>query len=561
MKKLIFGSILMLFVLSIYQCASNNEDKALSISEIKPPLESANVGFEEYKIDASKAQTIQIPSGSSIEKPENAFVDEDGKDVKEVTLKYREMVSPGEIILSGIPMQYDSAGTRFQFKTGGMFELNGFTAAPKGDGTKLGFVGSQSTNIAKCCVIFVKNMLVSYIRTFNLPMSLQSGSFAFYNNYLAQNIAKDEKAVNIKKGKAVTVNFNSPYDGNYNLYFWDKVKGWIFSTPSTAIKTRKDTANKEVKDKSQAKNGTKIVQTTPPVKPVKYSVNNDKVLDIQADYSRFPELMDYANIIWKHVGNESDGYIDSTLKMNWKSIVIDSFDVKNNKYKVTFTRNKISRKITVSPVLDGKSFKKAEEIYNQQLLAYKEYLNERKQASNKKDEKKAAMDMLNNFKNNTKAKDDDLTKNFTIRTLPIYNFGIYNCDTPLASIIRYAKQLEGLVALNLKATIKNESKNLPLYHVAGDGNVITRYESNNLGQFKYDPDEFNAIVVIMPDSTAAIFTDKDFRRLNFKPITAKDAESVSDGLGKLRKECTIQLKQTNEKIRDSKKLDELVSGL
>jgi hypothetical protein len=76
------------------------------------------------------AQDIKLPSGTQIAVPVNCFVDKDGKAVKgDVDLVFEEFLSAGSIISSQITMTYDSAGTRSNFESAGMFRINAF----KGD--------------------------------------------------------------------------------------------------------------------------------------------------------------------------------------------------------------------------------------------------------------------------------------------------------------------------------------------------------------------------------------------------------------------------------------------
>ncbi len=80
-----------------------------------------------FMIDVAKDTTLLYNTGSLIKIPANSFVDALGNKVEGlVELKYREFHNVGEIILAGIPMTYDSAGTQYHFESAGMFEMNAF---------------------------------------------------------------------------------------------------------------------------------------------------------------------------------------------------------------------------------------------------------------------------------------------------------------------------------------------------------------------------------------------------------------------------------------------------
>ncbi len=96
---------------------------------VNPPIAGVNIPDTTLKINAETGGTITLPSGSMIEIPANAFVNADGSIVKGmVDLKYREFRKPTDFFVSGIPMTYDSAGTKYTFESAGMFDLNGFAA-------------------------------------------------------------------------------------------------------------------------------------------------------------------------------------------------------------------------------------------------------------------------------------------------------------------------------------------------------------------------------------------------------------------------------------------------
>jgi hypothetical protein len=95
---------------------------------VNPPLAGVTLPDTTLQINAEIGGTIILPSGSMIEVPANAFVNMDGSKITGlVDLKYREFRKPTEFFVSGIPMTYDSAGTKYTFESAGMFDLTGFS--------------------------------------------------------------------------------------------------------------------------------------------------------------------------------------------------------------------------------------------------------------------------------------------------------------------------------------------------------------------------------------------------------------------------------------------------
>ncbi|MEY4602740.1 MAG: hypothetical protein RIT43_32 [Bacteroidota bacterium] len=89
---------------------------------ILPPL-GKRIPFTKKSFKAEDGLTLHMPTGTHIVIPSDALVDENGNRVSgNVTARFREFHTPGEILHSGIPMQFGDDRTDF-FSSGGMMEL------------------------------------------------------------------------------------------------------------------------------------------------------------------------------------------------------------------------------------------------------------------------------------------------------------------------------------------------------------------------------------------------------------------------------------------------------
>jgi len=89
---------------------------------IVPPL-GKKIPFIRKTFHAENGLTLHLPTGTHVVIPENALVDEEGQPVKgKVTARFREFHTAGEILHSGIPMQFGDDRTDY-FSSGGMMEL------------------------------------------------------------------------------------------------------------------------------------------------------------------------------------------------------------------------------------------------------------------------------------------------------------------------------------------------------------------------------------------------------------------------------------------------------
>ena len=138
MKNLALKSFLGLPIFFVSSSCSNNSNSgqetdsvlkknattAVSEKFIKPPLNQVNVPFSHHSFSVEEGASITLPSGATIKFPSNSLLDINGDLVKgDVEVKLREFKDPFDFFVAGIPMTYDSSGTRYNFESTAMFEL------------------------------------------------------------------------------------------------------------------------------------------------------------------------------------------------------------------------------------------------------------------------------------------------------------------------------------------------------------------------------------------------------------------------------------------------------
>lgn len=93
-------------------------------SDDKLSISGFTIKEQTYTFSNSYPQTINYPSGTIIDVPENAFVDKNGNRViGEIKMNYIEYRDPVDFILGNIPMEYHQDGEDFLFNSGGMFRI------------------------------------------------------------------------------------------------------------------------------------------------------------------------------------------------------------------------------------------------------------------------------------------------------------------------------------------------------------------------------------------------------------------------------------------------------
>lgn len=96
---------------------------------VQPPFKTINVAYDEFNLDADSSYKLNAKNnyGSVIEIEKGIFVSSAGEKIEgKIKLRYRELHTMNEILLSGIPLNYDAAGMLKRFHSAGMFEIKAF---------------------------------------------------------------------------------------------------------------------------------------------------------------------------------------------------------------------------------------------------------------------------------------------------------------------------------------------------------------------------------------------------------------------------------------------------
>lgn len=126
-NKLLFGVLLAFLMTCCTQTAPLSQFDGL-----EPTFQHFDVPTQSLVLDPINGDTFYLSNGGSIEIPAGALVDANGTTLSEtVDLQFREFHNQADILASGIPMRYDSAGTNGHMVTAGMFELRATVASGK----------------------------------------------------------------------------------------------------------------------------------------------------------------------------------------------------------------------------------------------------------------------------------------------------------------------------------------------------------------------------------------------------------------------------------------------
>jgi hypothetical protein len=486
----------------------NKQNKAF----IAPPISKLNVPYTSYKVKAEQGATIKHKSNSKIIIPKKAFVDKQGHDiVGEVEIKYREFHNQADIIASGIPMTYDSAGVQSHFESAGMIDIKGY----------------------------------------------QNGAPVFIN-----------------PKKQITVEFSSEHTADrYNMYELDTVtKNWTYLGRDNSLVNKKqlkpnkqsEVALIEKKDSPKAQELQKQIDAIPPKieaekitytqkvnqlpkhiepnKPTK-AIAGRPQFQLEVNYKEFPELAAFKNAVFE-VGTENKNYNSKLADITWSSAEVSEGPQKGKNYLLTLKLRERVEKLIVYPALTGSDYDKALKSYESKFADYKN-LAAKREADEKRLKEEFEAKQVALFEERKKLKEEQVQANIkywqeqqakldeeyssmgnqekVVRIFNISRFNIYNSDCP-KSLPNDAK-MNPIYVLNNGSSRINPSS---VYLISHSRNLVYNLP---YGQLPYNTNETYSLCILAKgklylcnkETFSAITTAKQ----NKIPLTELDA-NVND---------------------------------
>lgn len=305
------GCYCIALILSLISCNSeSNKSKVLpKQSFVYQPFENVRIEPQTYQIDPNKDNVIKLENGTRINIEANTLVDKDNRPIKDsVFVKYSEFHNAEDILLSGIPMEYDSAGNKYIFESAGMFDINAVSA----------------------------------------------------NN----------DPIYIKEGKSINVQMASyKSDNNYSFYYLDTIKkNWEYK----GIAQASENLEKQNKLKENNERQKQIeTEQKKLFNPTAYS-SEDEIINFDIDYSIFKELKCFQAIVWRHVkSKESLDQVNQKLiyKEKWENISLNR-SLEEGIYELELKKKDKKIKMLIEPLLRGNDLKKAKKIFQEKYNTY-----------------------------------------------------------------------------------------------------------------------------------------------------------------------------------------------
>lgn len=463
---------------------TNTQNSKSKKAFIAPPISKLNVPYQKFKLKNDQGATLVTQSNSKIKIPKNAFIDKKGETIiGDVEIQFREFHDQADIIASGIPMKYDSAGIPSHLESAGMIDIKGFQnnepifINPKKEIT----VELQSTQSA------------DKFNMYALDTVAQNWIYLHRDNSLMRQLEK----------KGVKRTFSQVDSVMNENVITKKLRKQIDEIPPK-IDIEKATYSKKINQ---------LPKSIEPTKPAKAIEGRPKFqLDVSA--KEFPELATFKNMVFE-VGSENKNYNSNLSEITWSSAEISEGTQRGKNYLLTLKLRDRVEKLIVYPALTGKDYDEAIKVYDTKYSEYKNVLAkrlaeekrlklefEKKQAEYIAQQKKLNDDLVKERIKIRQVQEKELANQFNsignnqkvVRVFQISNFGIYNSDCP--NTLPSGEVLHPIYLVNVNTPLLNVSNT---YLICKDKNLV--YNINSKEPLRFNPNEKYSLCIIANGKT------------------------------------------------------------
>ncbi len=388
------------------------------VTKVIPPSKELDIKYQTLSVDVKNGDTLNLSNGTQIIVPPNSIVNKDGSAVVNSQLKYREFQNQTDIMLSGIPMTYDSAGVNYLLESGGMFEL------------KSANENEMINENIPVTVLLASNHFQDGFNAYKLDETKGAWS------YIEPVKAQPREIENIKNTNKLAQPSKTQQQDN------------VVSMQNDEKRNESNKIEYEKSTKTIIQNGNLMVITQNIEKPKEQFNKKEPVLADENDFtfsvdpSQIEELKLYENISFKPLASEVNKIKDMPEELDYLTVTNTKED---GIYLVTFYVNKRVEKVKCTPVFkDKENYKKALAQFKKEEKAYKEKIEKenkaleeqmkKEQLLSDKQERDWQKQRNNGIANQNKTviiNNNNLNYGTMIAAFSVKSFGYYNSDRPI----------------------------------------------------------------------------------------------------------------------------------
>ncbi len=499
-----------LLVVGISLKGNKEKSVAENAPYVNPPMvESVPEEILSAKVeDAHQGGRIVFKSGTVAVVPPRAFANRAGEIVSgAVEVKIKEYHDYVDFFLSGIPMEYDSLGVKYQLESAGMIEIYA-----EQDGRRLDIMPEKAIDIELKSSVMVK----------------PGSSEPKFNIYELDQENKNWKYITQDKMEFIDE------EPNIEMPTENTEEGIEALRAAEIAKIDQNTIAQLVAFEKSLP-----ALPTAPKKPESANTNNptfdlkvDKLVvqnfiaeeeaAIQSEEAKLRDLRStYAKSIWEVLPGQA-AWSPAIANTNW-----DDYDIRmdeNEQFTVTFIKNGSKVDLNVKPVLVGKDYKEALEKFNSEFAAHNQEVSARQAIIDEKkvefEKLKAAKKATANLEFDEKVKalreaglaseaSTELIKREVLNRFSVTNFGIWNCDRPLPP---FAGSVKG----KFVDQFDTEYNGPTAFMVDKNRNSIAKFNASQGVQVQFNSKSENLMWLITKENKLAVYRPEDFKKIGKK---------------------------------------------
>ena len=487
------------------------ETPLVAAGVVKEPIKDLSKPFTNYEIDNSKGGAITYPSGSVVTVPANAFVRPNGEPATgKVNVQYREFHDAVDIFLSGIPMNYDSLGKKYQLESAGMMEIYA-----NQNGEKLALASDKSLDIA------LKSNITSDEQQYNIyELDANTKKWTYRTSDRIERLMNTKV---VKEDKNEMSQKQVEIDSSFTV-----------DTENTKGKKQYLALQKEI---TTYENTAPLIPQKPSGKEFVFDINFDglkynnnspkgigrSLKDKQDDVNDVKKKL-YQGTMWK-LSNSTEKLPADYGQTQWEDV--DISDNGNNAFVLTLKKEDKLIKLNVAPVLIGKNYEKAMAEYKARFDEYEAKLKEKQDKlanlrSNFEAEQKVEREMASKSAKEKAAyytanghqslATEELIKEQVINHFKVATLGLWNCDRPLP------EDMLGIKA-NFKVRKDVTLDNQLAFMASKTRNTVYSFYTHRDVTMVFNPNDEYTIWIVTEENKLAIVKPDEFlamKKMNIK---------------------------------------------
>ena len=476
---------------------------------INPPIKNVEANFASQNINASKGGVYKYDNGSKVIVPPAAFVDDNGQIVEgEVNIRYREFHDFVDFFLSGIPMEYDSAGVQYNLESAGMIEIYA-----EQDGKRLNISPNKKIDVELVSEINLKDKDAPL--NFNIyRLDTEKRNWVYTGVDRIERIDEDKASELLSEDEVIEQNYQQEI-----VALAQKESAAIqeveANTPKPAAPLRPATSNPDAHSFSFDFNETTLDYGS--------IVSGEKQTEIDENLAAMDELREqYKNTMWQVAPNNEDFNEEAAKSIAWEDMKIRPINKRD--FELTLINGNNSMKVIVNPVLTGDDYDAAMAEFNEEFNIYETKMAERRALLERQKEEIAqriaeerAMVQEKYEKRMADYRDrgedhmatDLMIKQKIVNRFQVSNFGIWNCDRPLPPSIYMLKG-------EFKDKMESDLHQNVAFLVDKTQNTVVRFYATKGADVRFNQNSDKMMWIVTKENKIALYKKEEFKKINKK---------------------------------------------